>query len=114
MGVKTAHCTTNQCQIVAARLNMGNQFVDIAFKYFQLAVEKNFVQGRKTVHVVASCLYIACRVIKSMHMLIDFSDSLSVNVYVLGNCFLKVSEQFTKIHKNETNQLYSSSAVSWA
>jgi transcription factor IIIB subunit 2 len=54
-----------------------------------VAVEKNFVQGRRTTHVVAACLYIACRQEKSQHMLIDFSDALQVNVYTLGTCFLK-------------------------
>jgi transcription factor IIIB subunit 2 len=56
---------------------------------FTIAVEKNFVQGRRTTHVVAACLYIACRQEKSQHMLIDFSDALQVNVYTLGTCFLK-------------------------
>ena len=47
------------------------------------------MQGRKTTHVVAACLYIACRQQKTQHMLIDFSDALQVNVYTLGTCFLK-------------------------
>jgi transcription factor IIIB subunit 2 len=40
-------------------------------------------------HVVAVCLYVKCREDKSPHMLIDFSDALSVNVFTLGACFLK-------------------------
>ncbi|GMI27775.1 hypothetical protein TeGR_g8539 [Tetraparma gracilis] len=76
-------------QDVASRLRLGNHFVDSAHRFFQIAVEKNFVQGRKTTHVVAACLYIACRQQKSQHMLIDFSDALQVNVYTLGTCFLK-------------------------
>lgn len=39
--------------------------------------------------MVATCLYVTCRQEKSQHMLIDFSDALQVNVYTLGNCFLK-------------------------
>ncbi|GMI13303.1 hypothetical protein TrVE_jg12599 [Triparma verrucosa] len=76
-------------QDVASRLRLGSLFVDSAHRFFQIAVEKNFVQGRKTTHVVAACLYIACRQSKSQHMLIDFSDALQVNVYTLGTCFLK-------------------------
>ena len=34
--------------------------------------------------VAATCLYIACRQEKKPYMLIDFSDHLSVNVFVLG------------------------------
>lgn len=74
---------------VASRLRLGGHYVDSAHRLFTIAVEKNFVQGRRTVHVVASCLYIACRQEKSQHMLIDFSDALQVNVYTLGTCFLK-------------------------
>lgn len=76
-------------QEVASRLRLGSLFVDAAHRLFTIAVEKNFVQGRRTTHVVAACLYIACRQEKSQHMLIDFSDALQVNVYTLGTCFLK-------------------------
>lgn len=76
-------------QEVASRLRLGGQFVDAAHRLFTIAVERNFVQGRRTTHVVAACLYIACRQEKSQHMLIDFSDALQVNVYTLGTCFLK-------------------------
>ncbi|KAL3934563.1 MAG: hypothetical protein SGBAC_009742 [Bacillariaceae sp.] len=76
-------------QDVASRLRLGNHFIDAAHRYFTIAVEKAFVQGRQTLHVVAACLYIACRQEKSQHMLIDFSDALQVNVYTLGTCFLK-------------------------
>lgn len=76
-------------QDVASRMRLSNYFVDAAHRFFTVAVEKNFVQGRRTVHVVAACLYIACRQEKSQHMLIDFSDALQVNVYTLGTTFLK-------------------------
>mmetsp|Transcript_16822 Transcript_16822/g.38855 ORF Transcript_16822/g.38855 Transcript_16822/m.38855 type:complete len:619 (-) Transcript_16822:306-2162(-) len=76
-------------QEVASRLRLGGHYVDAAHRLFTIAVEKNFVQGRRTVHVVAACLYISCRQEKSQHMLIDFSDALQVNVYTLGTCFLK-------------------------
>lgn len=76
-------------QDVASRLRLGSHYVDAAHRLFTVAVEKNFVQGRRTTHVVAATLYIACRIEKSQHMLIDFSDALQVNVYTLGTTFLK-------------------------
>ena len=76
-------------QEVASRLRLGTNYIDAAHRLFTIAVEKNFVQGRRTTHVVAACLFIACRQEKSQHMLIDFSDALQVNVYSLGTCFLK-------------------------
>jgi len=76
-------------QDVASRMRLSNLYVDAAHRLYTIAVERNFVQGRRTAHVVAACLYIACRQEKSQHMLIDFSDALQINVYTLGTCFLK-------------------------
>ena len=85
----TLHNGRRRIQEVASRLRLGGHYVDAAHRLFTIAVEKNFVQGRRTTHVVAACLYIACRQEKSQHMLIDFSDALQINVYTLGTCFLK-------------------------
>lgn len=46
----------------------------------------NFVQGRRTQYVVAACLYSACRMEKTSHMLIDFSDLLEVRLAVVSIC----------------------------
>ena len=74
---------------VAGRLRLQGHYIESAHRLFAFAVQRNFVQGRKTMNVVAVCLYIKCREDKSPHMLIDFSDALSVNVFTLGSCFLK-------------------------
>lgn len=50
----------------------------MAIRYFNLAVNNNFVKGRRSNYVVASCLYIACRMNKTNNMLIDFSETLQV------------------------------------
>ena len=76
-------------QEVAAMMRLGSHYVDSAHRLFTVAVERNFVQGRKRSHVIAACLYTSCRQEKSQHMLIDFSDALQINVYTLGTCFLK-------------------------
>mmetsp|Transcript_6069 Transcript_6069/g.5411 ORF Transcript_6069/g.5411 Transcript_6069/m.5411 type:complete len:144 (-) Transcript_6069:1088-1519(-) len=56
---------------------------------YELGHDKNFTQGRPTSHVVAAALYITCRLEKTPHLLIDFSDILQINLYVLGACYLK-------------------------
>ncbi|KAL7553065.1 hypothetical protein ACHAWF_016323 [Thalassiosira exigua] len=76
-------------QEVAGQMRLGPHYVDAAHRLFTVAVERNFVQGRRRAHVVAACLYTSCRQEKSQHMLIDFSDALQINVYTLGACFLK-------------------------
>lgn len=77
---------------LASALRLGSNHIDQAFRYFVLAVQHNFTQGRRTPNVVAACLYIVCRKNKSPHMLIDFSDVLQTNLFVLGNTFFRLCE----------------------
>jgi len=75
---------------IAAALKLNSKYhVEAAQRLFMLALQNNFIQGRKTQNVVAACLYIVCRRAQTPHMLIDFSDVLQTNVYVLGHTFLK-------------------------
>ena len=64
--------------------------VERAGRLFMLALEggtyrsdgsdpKNYVLGRKSEYTQASCLYVACRLDKTHHMLIDFADAISVS-----------------------------------
>jgi len=57
--------------------------------------QHNFIQGRKTTHVIAACLYTVCRREKTAHLLIDYSDVLQTNVYMLGSCFLKFTRMLS-------------------
>jgi transcription factor IIIB subunit 2 len=62
----------------------------MAKRIYNLASNKKFIQGRKTRHVVAVILYTVCRIDKTRHLLIDFSDALQTNLYVLGSIYLKL------------------------
>ncbi|KAI8816210.1 cyclin-like protein [Fimicolochytrium jonesii] len=73
------------------QIKLRSRHTEQAERTFNLAVNMNFTKGRKLNHVAAACLYIACRYDKTAHMLIDFSDALSVNVYQLGATFLKLA-----------------------
>lgn len=75
---------------LAAVLNCPDYFAEAAQRWYTLAVTNNFTKGRKSQYVVACCLYIACRQEKSSHMLIDFSDVLHINVFTLGQSYLKL------------------------
>jgi len=75
---------------------------------YTLAVEHKFTKGRKSLNVVAVCLYVACRQKETRnYMLIDFSDLLQVsadshflgsplqsvvqvNVFELGHTYLQL------------------------
>ncbi|XP_055961480.1 transcription factor IIIB 60 kDa subunit-like isoform X2 [Mercurialis annua] len=73
-------------------LEMGENvaIVDEAMVYYRIAVERNFTKGRRTEQVQAACLYIACRENRKPYLLIDFSNFLRINIYVLGAVFLQL------------------------
>jgi transcription factor IIIB 90 kDa subunit len=60
-----------------------------ATRLYTLAVEHKFTKGRKSLNVVAVCLYVACRQKETKtYMLIDFSDLLTVNVFEVSVGFV--------------------------
>lgn len=65
---------------LAVGLGLSANMADAGQRYFMLAVNQGFTQGRRTKYVVAACLYSACRMNKTSHMLIDFSDILQVRM----------------------------------
>lgn len=75
---------------LAGALRLADHHQEAAQRLFMHAVHNNFIQGRRTQHVIAACLYAVCRREKTPHLLIDYSDVLQTNVYTLGSCFLKV------------------------
>lgn len=74
---------------VGSQLSLSSQHIEAAQRLFLVAVQHSFLQGRKSNHVIAACLYIVCRREKTPHLLIDFADLLQTNLYVLGSTYLK-------------------------
>ncbi|KAK4372342.1 hypothetical protein RND71_007726 [Anisodus tanguticus] len=68
----------------------GDSIARPALRFYEIAVEKNFTRGRRKEQVQAACLYIACRENKKPFLLIDFSEYLRINVYILGGVFLQL------------------------
>ncbi|KAL8152374.1 hypothetical protein V2J09_010134, partial [Rumex salicifolius] len=68
----------------------GHQIVGPAKELYTIALERNFIRGRRADQVAAACLYISCREQKKAFLLIEFAEFLSVNVYVLGTVFLQL------------------------
>lgn len=73
---------------MAGSLGLTAHHTESAFRLFLLALQHNFVRGRKSEYVISSCLYVVCRREKTAHMLIDFADVLNVPLYYLGHTFL--------------------------
>ncbi|XP_027353374.1 transcription factor IIIB 90 kDa subunit isoform X2 [Abrus precatorius] len=65
---------------------------DQALTFYKIALDRNFTRGRKSEQVQAACLYIAFRHNNKPYLLIDFSNYLRTNVYVLGAVFLQLCE----------------------
>ncbi|XP_051148845.1 transcription factor IIIB 60 kDa subunit isoform X2 [Andrographis paniculata] len=68
----------------------GDSIANPALAFYKLGLEWNFTRGRKKEQVEAACLYIACRLNNKPYLLIEFSEQLSINVYVLGAVFLQL------------------------
>jgi hypothetical protein len=69
-------------QSIASVLRLSDVVSLAATRLYTLAVEHKFTKGRKSLNVVAVCLYVACRQKETRnYMLIDFSDLLQVKPY---------------------------------
>lgn len=68
-------------QSIANVLKLSEVVCLVATRMYTLAVEHKFTKGRKSMNVVAVCLYVACRQKETRnYMLIDFSDLLQVEL----------------------------------
>ncbi|KAH9932745.1 uncharacterized protein BXZ73DRAFT_89901 [Epithele typhae] len=82
---------SRKIQQVATALRLSEVVSLAATRLYTLAVEHKFTKGRKSMNVVAVCLYVACRQKETRnYMLIDFSDLLQVNVFELGHTYLQL------------------------
>uniref|UniRef100_A0A8B9H8X9 B-related factor 1 n=1 Tax=Astyanax mexicanus TaxID=7994 RepID=A0A8B9H8X9_ASTMX len=75
------------------QLQMNQHCLNTAFNFYKMALCKRLTRGRKSAHVIAACLYLVCRTEGTPHMLLDLSDLLQVNVYVLGRTFLALAKE---------------------
>ncbi|XP_055086871.1 transcription factor IIIB 90 kDa subunit-like [Periophthalmus magnuspinnatus] len=72
---------------------MNQHCVDTAFNFYRMALNKGLTRGRRSLHVAAACIYMVCRTEGTPHMLLDLSDLVQVNVYVLGKTFLTLARE---------------------
>lgn len=75
---------------VGVSLGLGEHHIDQAHRWYTLALQHRFTRGRRANHIVAACLYLVCRLERTPHMLLDFSDLMQTSVYVLGGTFLRL------------------------
>ncbi|XP_047467706.1 transcription factor IIIB 90 kDa subunit-like [Mugil cephalus] len=75
------------------QLQLNKHCLDTALNFYKMALTKHLTRGRKSSHVIAACIYLVCRTEGTPHMLLDLSDLLQVNVYVLGRTFLVLARE---------------------
>ena len=77
---------------VSKILTIPNNVFERAKKLYSIATNKKFTQGRKTKQIVGAVLYLACRLDTTKHLLIDFSEVLQINLFIIGSLYLKLSK----------------------
>jgi len=79
-----------EIQIIASNMKLSSKEAEAAHRIYALAQQRNFIQGRKAIHVLAAALYIVCRQQRTPHLLIDFADTVGVDLFVLGSVYRKL------------------------
>ena len=69
------------------RLGIQKHIVELGFRYHKIASHKSMTQGRETKIVAAACLYMACRIERSPHLLIDFADAINDDLFKIAEVF---------------------------
>jgi transcription factor IIIB 90 kDa subunit len=75
-------------------INLGPNLIEKAKRVFDIALTAKFTKGRRTNCVIAACCYITCRMEQTSHMMIDFADAFSTNIYQIGSLFLLLRRIF--------------------
>ncbi|CAK9297116.1 unnamed protein product [Gordionus sp. m RMFG-2023] len=78
---------------LAARLKINSTCLETALNFYKLALFKGFMRGRRQAMIYGALLYLVCRLENTSHLLLDFSDALTVSVYDLGKYYLKLSAE---------------------
>ena len=72
-------------------LTITDDVLKKAQNIYILAAKNKFTQGRKTELLVGAILYLACRWNNTKHLLIDFSEVLRINLFLIGSIYLKLA-----------------------
>ncbi|KAK3318806.1 transcription factor iiib-like protein [Apodospora peruviana] len=79
----------------AQQLRISQNVADSAYRFYRMASNNNFVQGRRKNNVAAICLYAACRKSDNNRvMLIDLADLVKTDVFLLGRGYKEFLNQF--------------------
>ncbi|CAH8560974.1 unnamed protein product [Dicrocoelium dendriticum] len=83
----TEHRARRRIDTICGHLRLGGDIATSAFRYYQSALFRGITRGRGALQVAAGCVYLAARQLHVNLMLLDLSDAVGINVYVLGHCY---------------------------
>ena len=78
---------------IGRKLGIAKQIIELGFRYHKIASHKATTHGRETNIVAAACLYMACRIERSPHLLIDFADVIKEDLFRISEVFNKFRSQ---------------------
>lgn len=90
--VDASYYIKNTISSICSTLGLGNQFVDCGYRYYRLLLPYNLSKGKSILYTLSACVYIVCREEHTPHLLIDFSNSLNIDVFKIGKSFSKIVE----------------------
>lgn len=89
---QTLRKARQRIQKIAQRLRLEHmeKRVDLAENMYKHCLEHGHTRGRPGDFVAAACLYIVCRKEKTCHMLLDFSEALRKDIFLIGRTFFRL------------------------
>ncbi|CAL8108234.1 unnamed protein product [Calicophoron daubneyi] len=89
----TENKARRRIQTICGQLRLSNDVSLSAFRYYQSALFRGITRGRGSAQVAAGCIYLAARQLRVNLMLLDLSDAVGINVYVLGRCYTELKRR---------------------
>jgi transcription factor IIIB subunit 2 len=72
------------------KIRPKEEIVEASFRLYRVVILIDFFQRKNISNVAATCCYIVCRQENKPFMLIDFSNQLQTNLFIIGNLFINL------------------------
>lgn len=80
----------NTISSICLKLSLSNDHVECAFRWYKLCLQYSLSKGKSILYTLSACVYITCRQEATLHLLIDFSNELRIDMFRIGKVFLRL------------------------
>lgn len=80
----------NQIKNICASVGLSEEIAMCAYRWYKLSLQGNLTRGRNILYTLSACIYIVCRQEKTPHLLNDFAHLLDLDVFKVGNIFMRI------------------------